>query len=498
MKARKFLCGTALFICWLPCAVALAGKAAPEPSPLSQDLSKYLGKRWYGIYFMDKKIGYAEANVERKIYEGKQAVTVSLKLRAEVAMLGKPQGMSISEVRTYVLNEGLVYFLSETRSGGGIMRLRGVATDGTMRISSVVGGQEKTSVTARPEEKFEDYIAEERLVADGAKVGDELSFTQYQPTMEKSVTAVSRIKGIETKWMKGVPTRLYSVETVIKDLGVTSTSLLSAGGDVLKTQVAGVFTMRLEDERLAKNIDYRSDVILSTVIRPAKKIEKPQAVRTLKVMVSGIGDRPQLIESERQSYQLLPDGKALLTVKVQDLSGVEIPEIPLPVRDFSSELAPSLFIQSDAPEVVACAKSIVGEERNARKVSDRLVQWVFKNLEKRFSASFSNALDVLALRSGDCTEHSVLYVALARAVGLPARDVSGVMYTADDHGFYYHQWAEVYVGKWIAVDPTFDQEQADATHIQLVSGDLASQARLISLIGTLGIEVLEVHYNEKK
>ena len=57
--------------------------------------------------------------------------------------------------------------------------------------------------------------------------------------------------------------------------------------------------------------------------------------------------------------------------------------------------------------------------------------------------------------------------------------------------FYYHQWAEVFVGGWVAVDPTFDQAVADATHIKLVQGDLFEQTKIVSAIQKLGIAILE-------
>ena len=69
--------------------------------------------------------------------------------------------------------------------------------------------------------------------------------------------------------------------------------------------------------------------------------------------------------------------------------------------------------------------------------------------------------------------------ALARAVGIPARRVDGLVYmeAADAvPAFYWHEWVEVYVGEWIEVDPTFNQEVADATHIALGSEVLEVRA----------------------
>jgi transglutaminase-like putative cysteine protease len=70
------------------------------------------------------------------------------------------------------------------------------------------------------------------------------------------------------------------------------------------------------------------------------------------------------------------------------------------------------------------------------------------------------AAEVLRRMSGDCNEHTALYVALARAAGIPSRVALGLVY--EDGFFCYHAWPEIYAGRWIAVDPTLGQFPADA------------------------------------
>ena len=102
--------------------------------------------------------------------------------------------------------------------------------------------------------------------------------------------------------------------------------------------------------------------------------------------------------------------------------------------------------------------------------------------------SFSNALEVLQSERGDCTEHSVLFVALARALKIPARVAVGVGYWPMGEGFGWHAWAEVQVeGTWFTVDPTWNQVNADATHIKFADGDAMQQARIVMLLGKLKI-----------
>ena len=103
-----------------------------------------------------------------------------------------------------------------------------------------------------------------------------------------------------------------------------------------------------------------------------------------------------------------------------------------------------------------------------------------------FSARLSNSLETLESLEGDCTEHTVLFVGLARAIGLPAREVAGLIYVeGSPPGFYFHQWATVWLGEWVDVDPTFDQIPVDVTHIKLSEGDWFRQAKILPLIGRM-------------
>jgi transglutaminase-like putative cysteine protease len=64
----------------------------------------------------------------------------------------------------------------------------------------------------------------------------------------------------------------------------------------------------------------------------------------------------------------------------------------------------------------------------------------------------------------------------------------GIVYLKDK--FYYHAWPEIYLGRWVAIDPTFNQFPADATHIRLVIGDLSDQIKILSVVNKIKLEVL--------
>jgi transglutaminase-like putative cysteine protease len=106
--------------------------------------------------------------------------------------------------------------------------------------------------------------------------------------------------------------------------------------------------------------------------------------------------------------------------------------------------------------------------------------------------AFSNALEALHTGRGDCTEFSVLFVALARAAHIPARVAVGVAYWPPGEGFGWHAWAEIYAnGRWLSVDPTWGQPISDVTHLKFAEGGPQEQARVVMLLGRLNI--LEMH-----
>jgi transglutaminase-like putative cysteine protease len=164
----------------------------------------------------------------------------------------------------------------------------------------------------------------------------------------------------------------------------------------------------------------------------------------------------------------------------------------LPARDtaLARWLAPEPLIQSRNPRIAAQARQIMGRERAPARVAELLTHWVHRSLVRTPAGpgSVPSAVKVLETRRGDCNEATTLFVALARAAGLPSRTVAGLIYV--NGRFYYHAWAEVFLNDWIAVDPTFDQYPADAARLRIATGGLARQVELIPLIGRLKLEVL--------
>jgi len=119
-----------------------------------------------------------------------------------------------------------------------------------------------------------------------------------------------------------------------------------------------------------------------------------------------------------------------------------------------------------------------------------------------YSVGFAASKEILATKRGDCTEFSVLMVALCRAAGIPARANVGIMCARNI--FAYHMWPEVYVGqwlpldpKWMSIDPYSNQPYTDATHIKFSRSALDDTMLaeigdpLHKILGKMDIEIID-------
>jgi hypothetical protein len=242
---------------------------------------------------------------------------------------------------------------------------------------------------------------------------------------------------------------------------------------------------RLSAGERATSITSDRDILESTAIASSARLDRSRIAR-LRVKLGNVDLVGYDLEGERQS--LSGDTLQIMRESPEALRAA----YTLPATEggrFRSELAAEPLIQSKDPQIVALARRIADGSTDPRVVAERLNRWVYDSLKKRITIGVPNALQVLRTRSGDCNEHTQLYIALARALGLPARSAAGLALVRGK--FYYHAWPEVYLGNWVAVDPTFGQFPADAAHLRFIIGGLTRQADLLRLIGQLEIDVIE-------
>ena len=163
----------------------------------------------------------------------------------------------------------------------------------------------------------------------------------------------------------------------------------------------------------------------------------------------------------------------------------------------------------------------VGERAQLQEVADTLASksattyervlavnsWVSTRLRYQESPATRSPVEVLQDRSGDCDDYAALAVALLRAMQIPARRATGLLYDFDT--IAAHAWVEVALPlrggglRWFIVDPTLAGstpfEDHKAEYVQFKDRILLYPLRpVISVEGLSGRPTIDILLNWRK
>ncbi|HXQ72572.1 MAG TPA: transglutaminase domain-containing protein, partial [Pyrinomonadaceae bacterium] len=210
---------------------------------------------------------------------------------------------------------------------------------------------------------------------------------------------------------------------------------------------------------------------------------------TLKVRAKAAGPIDNIKDDIKTADQVVEQKsptELVVTVAARRAGAEKALQLPVKDATLAEFLKATPEFAADQKEVIDQARQIAGNDRDAWSVARKLADWTHKNLEWKLVAS-ADPVTTLATREADCSEFSALFVGMARSLGLPARTVSGLAYNGSSFGG--HAWVEVWIGKWIELDPTWGTSFVDATHIR-ATGD--------ALLTSAGLHLLELEVLEAK
>jgi hypothetical protein len=468
-----------------------AGKPAAA-APTVVTLQRPGEPEWFGLYVLGQKAGWSKASITKEKRDGK-AVLVG---RAETSISAQVGPRSVTrstfDEKVYEAKPAgrLVSFRARRTGDGGDRELVGRCGPKECVVVITGGGERTERRIPHPGETADDADAPRLAAAQrGTVTGWQLEVDRLRARrMEARFLAREKVAAA------GVEVPVSIVEE--RDIGPEGDRLatrvtIADDGRVLEIRI-GDIVAKAETETTAHRLD-KVDLFGLTRVKLQEPLSQ-DVPATLRYRIRGL---PQAFRTDdpRQRFEAGADGgEAILTVTAAPPAAAD------PARDpprgkvaaaHEALLAPTPEIDADAPPIRALARELVGTTRGVYAASRTIADAVHQRLEKTYGASRDRASEVLASGKGDCTEHTLLFTALARAAGIPARQVHGLVFARYDDGvpaLYWHAWPEVLAGsEWIALDPTFGQDVADATHIALGRG---AQVDTVSLLGS--IEVLDV------
>ena len=486
----------------------------PEPIRLAEAAVASLGPEahFYALLLEGQAIGLASSRLDT-LPDGFQ---LEDRLTLELSALGQT-GLASAFTRVTLTQDLRVRsFDFSLDSGGGRFAVEGTMVgDTTMAFDWTAGGAPPRSQSVRLSEPpvFGALVPIRVVLSRDVGVGTRLQLPVFDPSTLSSRTVDVEVLGRDTlivadsaaldpasgRWVEAGWDTIPVWHLAERFGGVQMESWVDDRGRVVRAASALGFTMERtafelaqqaregERARAARGEGRTPDLILSTAVASNVDLGTRTEYPELRFLLRGVELSGFELDGGRQTLR----GDTLI-VRRETLAGLTPGyTLPYPRMDLREALVAEPLVESDDPRIVAAARSAAGSgwRPDPTETALRLNAWVHRRLRKEVAFSVPSAVAVLEAGAGDCNEHTVLYVAMARALGLPARTAVGLVYL--DGAFFYHAWPEVWLGEWVAMDPTFGETPASAAHLRFKIGGLAQQVEILRLIGNVRVTVLE-------
>lgn len=463
---------------------------------------------WYAATIGGARCGHMRSMTRR------DGDTIISRAEFSISMRREQAAVTIEMTQSYretIDGKALSFEHSMNMAGQPIVQ-RGVISGRTVKMTSEQFGTKQTK-TIRLDRDVQytwgQWLAQHKH---GLKPGTKFSIASYEPTLKADEPVELDIEVIGTENVK-VGDRSVSatrVRTTTKlSVPIPSDSWVdSMGVPLVVTMRVGFLDVRLErtDRRSIETgkPDELPELFLSTFIRVKEPVDRMAKGLVLRLSVDE-DNMPELPTTGMQTPQRINDRTVELTIRRIDWESVRREaatnvDIPPDVR--ARYLRGSTYLDTSDKRIRELALQGRAHARDRARLAHTLCRFVEGYVEdKNLGVGFATASEVAKSREGDCTEHSVLLAALARANGLPSRGVAGlVMITgpsAADAQFGYHMWTQVYVaGRWVDIDAAMRQPECDPTHIALGilalddDGVIEGATSMMPLMGRLKISVI--------
>ena len=457
------------------CAQFLHGQQPFARLPITEkEIDASLRVEWYGVYLQGKKIGYMNTRRERVTDGVQDSVYMLLKLKS----FNKTSEMSIKQTTVFASKAPYELIRGEMidATGPAVGRFTFQRTGpNTYDATQSISGQTRTREVKEIDYNLADILTTEGWIRSAPDKEKAISVRELNIKDMKLESVSSKILGSKTSLVGGVPVKFHEVESESSQDGLAVHSLHDSQGRMLSGKVA-IFDMRLETEAQAKNTEYSQDLFVMGMARVTQAIGDNRKVRELVLDIDGPSGVFE--DGPRQSVAALGKGKVQL--RLGKRHGKEVKATPAEIEENLKET--SQHHVNDPKVKAVAAQAIAGAKTDAEKI-EKLVHFTHSYIKPTMENGIPTIHDLMLRKKGDCKSYGLLFTNLARAVGIPAREVSGLMYMGDDSkAFGGHVWNEVVLdGVWTPIDAAFDEVEIDATHLCFGTEKRAAKGLLESM-----------------
>jgi hypothetical protein len=459
------------------------------------------------------KSGYAQIRLER---QGDEMITSSL-VQLDFRRGAAAVAMSVEEVSRETVDARPLSFSTDITAARQVVRTQGTIDDGHVNITTTQGDRQLVMHYDYPQGALMAWgLLREALTGDRSP-GHKRTVRAYVPSIRPD-DAVELTYEFGEKEMVDVFGRKIEAQRVEQSFQfgaaiIDITSWMDEAGTVLVQDMPISFMhVRLIKcpEAIAKKPGEPPEIFEATAIELNKPINRQKAnVVTYTLRATGdAAAMPDLPTTGLQTPQRIDERTIQVTVRRQDHAALAHLEPTPPPVELQTFLQSTIYVDITDPVVKEMADKAArtAEGDSLYALADALRQYVSKAITcKSLNIGYATASEVARSKEGDCSEHAVLLTALARAKGLPARAVSGLIGVGETPGgpcdkLYYHMWTQVWIGgTWVDLDAAQHETDCDPTHIALSIMPLTSDVvveeellRALQVIGQLEVTVEKI------
>lgn len=428
-------------------------KSIPSEIPSTKDIFEIsLGTNWYSIYYHGNKVGWGK--IKHKVVNKSDRTgyyMISRELRTKLQIHGYSHKIYSKDIYHFSITapHKIIYLEYLHRMNDYIKEIRISKKHKGYRVYQT---NRETKMIDHSDIKFSltQVLNLQHWLYEKPKIGD----TEYLYTFDPTATSIISNKVILDTIIQSPKNENGQKQykcIIINKNDKNGYIIFDEKAQIIRMALTGNMEYKRASKTIAKKNTAISDLYIENIVPIKTTIGKLDNIKKIQLIIDTL------------SGSLLENASGQEVVKDSANNSYRVtldPDDDNHQTAFYDEKLAFARINKDIftnyPDLIHKLDSVIGSSNSVVEKVKVLLSFTDDIVEDDSGVLSPNIDYVLKHRKGDCSEHSLMFMALAKYENIPCRIVSGLAYLGDwGKGFGPHQWNEVILdNKWVPVDST--------------------------------------------
>lgn len=473
-----------------------------ESKPTKRDLNYEL---WDAVYISGHHVGHMVTREESVSHDGKEALRTT---QDSLIRVNRNNATTEQRIQTSILEtaEGdIIEFDAVMKSGISEMQFHGVqqAANQLLIQQKTENGRASETLLTIPSACRGFFGTEQELRRRPLSIGESRTISVLAPIINAVVKV--ELHAVQYETTKLIDTQKQLLRIDVKNRmpsgqTIPSTMWVDEQNEIVKSTLGGLQTnFRTTKPQALKESEGSFDLGNDTMVFVSPPIKRPHQSNSITYLARLTNKNPAAVFSNASYQRVESQSESEATITVISTARASAHRSANTSPPTAADKTANNMIQSNHPSIRQMAQRIAPAETDRWKIAVACEKYVNQTVtDKNFSTALASAAEVAKSKAGDCTEHSVLLVALCRARNIPARAAIGLVYVVGQQAFGYHMWTEVWINdRWLPLDATLGEGGIGAAHLKVSDTNFSSSSGfesflpVLDLMGKLQLSVVD-------